>query len=388
MDGVVIRVLHIIIGLNVGGAELMLKRLVESHQSNPNYRHSVISLTTVGKVGTQLHEMGVEVRALGMRSPLDIPRVLWQLMRVIRVEQADVVQTWMYHADLLGGLAARLAGNRRVIWGIRGSAIPQGSASVTQAVVFLCALVSRFIPRVIVCCAESARVAHAEKGYDQSKMIVIPNGYELTRFDRNKTDRQFARTAFGFADNDVVVGIVGRFDPLKDYNNFVLSASSVASKSSQVKFLMVGRDIDSANKVLKVWLDKSGFADRFVLAGERSDVPICLSAMDIFCLSSSKEGFPNVVCEAMAMNVPCVVTDAGDAAEIVADTGIVVEPRDSAALAGALQMMINKGAAERSRLGVLARLRIEKHYSIQIAAARFDELYQQLVNGQMVVPKI
>ncbi len=381
------RLVHIITGLDIGGCELMLKRLIEAHQGNPNYRHTVISLTHLGKVGEQLQALGVEVRTLGMRSPLDVPRVLWQLVRWLRASRPDIVQSWMYHADLLGGLAARLAGNRHVIWGVRCSAIPQRGLSVTQMIVFLCSWLSRFLPSVIVCCAESARVAHAARGYDRSKMVVIPNGYDLSLFNRNPILRQQARAAFGFGDDDVVVGIVGRFDPLKDYRNFVLAATVLARKFELVKFLMVGRGIDSTNNVLKGWLAESEFAHQFVLAGERSDIPGCLAGMDVFCLSSSKEGFPNVVCEAMAMNVPCVVTDAGDAAEIVSDTGIVVAPRDSTALAGALQTMISKGVAERSRLGELARLRIEKHYSIEIASARFENLYRQVTNNRHQLDK-
>lgn len=375
-----IRVLHIIIGLNVGGAELMLKRLIKSHQGNPNCHHSVISLTLVGKVGAQLQEMGVEVRALGMRSPLDIPRVLWQLVRGIRAGRPDIVQTWMYHADLLGGMAARLAGNRRVIWGVRGSAIPKGQLA-TRLVVTLCSWLSRLLPRVIVCCAESARLAHAEKGYDKSKFVVIPNGYDLSHFNRNSILRQQARATFGFSNDDVVVGIIGRFDPLKDHRNFVLAATIVASKVNHVKFLMIGRDIDLENQVLKAWLTEGGFAHKFVLMGELSNIPECLAAMDIFCLSSFKEGFPNVICEAMAMNVPCVVTDAGDAAEIVSDTGIVVAASDASALADALQTMISKDIFERLHLGELARLRIEKNYSIEIASSRFENLYKQVANN-------
>jgi glycosyltransferase involved in cell wall biosynthesis len=155
---------------------------------------------------------------------------------------------------------------------------------------------------------------------------------------------------------------------------------------------MVGPEIDSGNKLLQGWLGESEFAHKFVLAGERSDIRGCLAAMDVFCLSSSKEGFPNVVCEAMAMKIPCVVTEAGDAAEIVADTGIVVAPCDSTALAEALQTMLSKGTAERSRLGELARHRIEKHYSIQIVSARFENLYKQLTRnlplGSLEIPQI
>jgi glycosyltransferase involved in cell wall biosynthesis len=370
--------MHVITGLDVGGAELMLKRLIEAHHGNANYRHVVISLITIGKVGQQLQALGVEVQAMGMRSPLDIPVVVWQLVRLIRATRPDIVQTWMYHADLIGGLAARLAGNRNVVWGVRCTAIPQRVPSTTHLVVSLCSWLSRLLPSVIVCCAESVRVVHAEKGYDQKKMVVIPNGYDLKHFNKNPMLRRKARAAFGIGDDEVVVGTVGRFDPLKDYRNFVRSAMVLASQVERLKFLMVGPGMHSGNKVLWAWLADSESVHKFVLAGESNDIPGCLAAMDVFCLSSSKEGFPNVVCEAMAMNVPCVVTRAGDAAEIVADTGIVVAPDDSKVLTEALRMMLSKGPTERLRLGELARLRIEKHYTIEIASARFEAIYEKL----------
>jgi glycosyltransferase involved in cell wall biosynthesis len=381
MEEVLISVLHIIIDLNIGGAELMLKRLISSHHAYKCYRHSVISLRQIGKVGWQLQEMGVEVHAMDMRTMMDMPRIFWQLVKIIRKTQPNVIQTWMYHADLIGGLAARFAGNHRIIWGIRGSAIPQGRMSSTQIVVSLCSWLSRYIPEVIVCCAESARIAHVEKGYDQRKLVVIPNGYELSLFNRNPIFRLQVRDEFGISQNDLVVGIVGRFDPLKDHKNFVHAANLLASKFDNIKFLMIGRNIDRTNTVLKHWLNESGFAHKFVLAGERADISDCLSAMEIFCLSSSKEGFPNVVCEAMAMGVPCVVTSAGDAAEIVADTGIVVETRDSLALSVALQTMIGLGTEERLRLGKLARLRIERNYSIEKASSRFEDIYNRICQG-------
>ena len=375
-----IRVLHIIVDLDIGGAELMLKRLVESQQNRADYRLKVISLTGIGKVGRELQSSGVEVEAMGMRSALDTPRALWRLVRRIRTFRPDIVQTWMYHADLLGGLAARLAGNRNVIWGVRGTAIPQRGVSATQLVVRTCSILSRFLPRMIVCCAESARVFHVEMGYDRNKMVVIPNGYDLSCFNSTPTLRRHARDAFGFCDDDIIVGIIGRFDRLKDHRNFVLAASAVASRVERVKFLMVGRGIDDLNRELKGWLTESGYGNRFFLVGEYTNIPKCLAAMDVFCLSSRSEGFPNVVCEAMAMKLPCVVTDTGDAAMIVSDTGIVVAPCAPTALAEALQTMICKDTAERLQLGELARRRIEENYSIDIAAARFGSLYKQAAN--------
>ncbi|HXY09595.1 MAG TPA: glycosyltransferase [Terriglobales bacterium] len=210
-------------------------------------------------------------------------------------------------------------------------------------------------------------------------MIVVPNGYDLIGFAGGPELRKRVRTDLGLDDDKVVIGIVGRFDPQKDYNNFVRAGSLLAAKVEHVRFLMLGRGIDAENEILKGWLAESGFADRFVLTGERGDVPDLLAALDVLCVSSScGEAFPNVVCEAMAMGVPCVVTDVGDAAQIVSDTGIVVAPRNAKALAEGLEKMVSIGAGGRSRLGELARRRIEERYSIEKAASQFEALYSQL----------
>jgi glycosyltransferase involved in cell wall biosynthesis len=378
-------VLHVITSLDTGGAEMMLKRLIQAHRDKAEYRHTVIVLKNMGEVGQQLQDLGIQVQALGMRSLREVPRVVWQLMNRIRAARPDVVQTWMYHADLLGGLAARLAGNRHVIWGVRCTAIPQRGLSATQMIVLFCSRLSRFIPSVIVCCAESARIVHIEKGYDRTKMVVISNGYDLRTFNRDRVLRRRARAVFGFEEDDIVVGTVGRFDPLKDYKNFVRSAAVLASDVERVKFLMVGRDLVNGNQLLRAWVAESGLTHKFVLAGERRDIPECLTAMDVFCLSSIAEGFPNAVCEAMAMNVPCVVTDVGDAAEIVGDTGIVVAPGNPTALAAGLRTMLSKGASERSGLAALARRRIEERYSIEIVSARFETMYDHLTQNSSEV---
>jgi|SRR5450830_191906 len=152
-----IKIIHIIVGFYICGAELMMKRLIESHHGNANYKHTVISLTGIGTVGRQLQAVGFEVHALGMQSALDIPRVIWKLVHLIRTARPDVVQSWMYHADLLGGLAARLAGNRNVIWGIRTTEVTVGGTRATVFVRQLCAWLSRTVPHTIVRAADASR---------------------------------------------------------------------------------------------------------------------------------------------------------------------------------------------------------------------------------------
>ena len=374
------KILHIIVGLGVGGAELMLKRLAESHRHSTIYEHKIISLTTVGKVGLELRKLGVDVRSLEMGSVLDVPRVLWKLSRIIKLETPGIVQTWMYHADLLGGLAARFAGNRRIVWGIRTTDVQAGGVRATTLVRKVCAWLSSKIPHTIVCAADASRRAHITVGYDATRMTVVPNGFDLTRLVATPEQRVGLRQMCGFDDTHVVVGTLGRFNPAKDHANFVRAAGLVAQDHPEVRFLMVGRELTSDNAVLMHWIQQTGCADRFVLLGERADAAVCLSAMDIFGLSSRTEGFPNVVGEAMAMGVPCVVTDVGDAAMLVADTGVVVPKEDSSALALGLGQLLTLEADVLHAQGQMARQRIVAEFTIMRARDRFEAVYQRVAN--------
>lgn len=360
----------------------MLKRLIASLHANANYRHTVISLTGIGTVGLQLQALGIEVHVMGMRSALDIPRVIWRLVRMISTARPDVVQTWMYHADLLGGVAARLPGNRNVIWGIRTTDVTAGGTRATAFVRQLCAWLSRTVPHTIVCAADASRRAHIAVGYDAARMVVVPNGFDLIRLVATPAQRNALRLQCGFEQELVVVGYLGRFHPAKDQANFVRAAGLLARQFSNARFLMVGRDLDDDNVQLAQWIRATGCAECFVLLGERSDVPACLSAMDLFCLSSRTEGFPNVVGEAMAMGLPCVVTDVGDAAMLVADTGVVVPKEDSAALALGLGQLLAMTPDARQQLGQKAKARIHAEFSIDRARERFESIYQRITRKE------
>jgi len=377
-----LKIVHVIIGLNIGGAELALMRLVKSHYGNANYQHAVISLTEPGAVGAQMRALGIEVYAMGMRSAVEVPYIMWRLVRLIRALRPGVVQTWMYHGDLLGGLAARLAGCNSVIWGIRSSDLAGSGARSTEWVRALCAALSHRIPRFIVCVAEASRRIHVALGYRADRMVVIQNGFDLAQLHATNIDAAVFRSACGFSVDDVVVGSLGRFNHDKDQHNFVRAASLVGLQFPQVRFLMVGRNCDSNNMELMAWIGAAGLSDRFVLLGERSDVLICLAAMDVFCLSSRSEAFPNVVGEAMGMGIPCVVTDVGDVAMLVADTGVVVPRENSVALAFGLGRLLAMTADERQMLGLRARARVYAEFSMDRTRERFESIYQRIARKE------
>jgi glycosyltransferase involved in cell wall biosynthesis len=382
IGGTALKILHIITSLNTGGAELMLKRLIESFQNDSNYWHCVISLTKLGTVGEQLQNLGIDVYALEASFSYTLPVKILQLIKKIRSLHPDIVQTWMYHADLLGGLAAYLSGHRRIIWGIRNTNI-HSSSIITLWVRKLCALLSTLIPCKIICVAEAARQSHIEKGYDASRMIVIQNGLNFFHLVSSTEKRKILRLECGFSNDAIVIGCLGRFDPIKDHYNFVRAAGLIADQCANVYFLMVGRGLTADNAILQTWIDSTHHNDRFILLGERSDVAVCLSAMDIFCLSSCIEGFPNALCEAMAMGIPCVSTDVGDAALMLGGTGIVVPKENSKALTDALLQVIALSNEQREQMGQQAKERAMHEYSIEKTRARFEAVYQEVIlNGQ------
>jgi glycosyltransferase involved in cell wall biosynthesis len=368
------RVLHIITGLNDGGAEAVLYRLVTHDADND---HHVVSLTGEGKYGLLLQEKGIKVTALEMPRGRVTASGFLQLWRTVRAVRPDVVQTWMYHADLLGGLVTRLAGVP-VVWGIRNTTLEPGrSSQTTIAVARMCGWLSRRVPRRIVACAHAAVTVHAALGYDAKRMVVIANGYDLGRFRPDGEARQRLRAEWGVTDDVPLLGMVARWDPYKDHANLIEALGLLAAQGQRFMAMLVGTGMTPENRELMQHIAKAGLTERVRLLGPRTDVPAIMAALDVHVISSSAEAFPNVVAEAMACGTPCVTTDVGDAAQIAGDTGWVVPPRNPQALAEALAQALTaqddrEAWATRQQR---CRERIAENYSIEAMVQRYRAVW-------------
>lgn len=372
------RIVHIIIGLGVGGAELMLKRLILNSSQKNQFEHVVISLTDLGVVGHELQSKGIIVHSLGMKSPLSIPKIFLYIRKLLKKIEPDVVQTWMYHADFLGGLAAKSIGIENIVWGVRTTDVTLGRSKSTVVLRKLCAWLSYSIPKVVVCAADAGRKVHEKVGYDPKKMKVIPNGFDFNVLKATPQQREVLRAECGVTDTEIVIGSVGRFNLIKNQQIFIEATALVAIKYPNARFLIVGRDNTWDNVELVSWIKQHDLEDRFILLGERSDVPICFAAMDIFCLHSKTEGFPNVLGEAMAMQLPCVATDVGDVKLLLGEAGKVVSLTAPSIFRG-IDELLSLDKNELSEIGIKAYQCIKENYSLSKITEYYNSFYKTLI---------
>lgn len=373
------KITHVITGLNTGGAEAVLYRLVSGDMQSGN-QHTVISMTDCGAYAARLKQVGCPVLCLGMPRGRIAVHGLVALYRYLKGQQPDVVQTWMYHANMVGGLIARMAGIHNIVWGIRQSNLDRDKNSrLTLAVIRISAWFSGRVPARIICCSNHAIQLHTSIGFCSGKMTLIPNGFDPNQFNRNRDVRDQTRRRLHLDGNTPVIGMVARFDPLKDHENLITALQIVRERGGSFICLLAGAGMTSANKRMNTLLEQAGLEDCVRLLGPLDDVPALMNALDLHVLSSAGESFPNVLAEAMACGTPCVTTDVGDAALIVGDRGWMVPPRSSPALADAILAALAEHANQPCRWRqrqITSRDRIVQHYALD----RMTDAYRNLWN--------
>jgi glycosyltransferase involved in cell wall biosynthesis len=366
------KILHLITGLETGGAEGTLARLV-SGIDQARFASVVVSMTDLGSIGRQMIAAGIPLETLGIRRGAADPRGLLRLIRILRRHRPAILQTWLYHADLLGLAAARLGYAPHLLWNIRCT--QSVGAGAVRGILRRC---SR-LPRAVIVNSLAGRRYHERLGYRPRRWEYVPNGFDTAAFKPEPAARRRLRSALGIDDDAVVIGLSARWHPMKDHATFFAAAARLATRHPQLVLVLAGAGIDDANRELAQTIARHGPLPPLKLLGERADMNALYPAFDIATLTSAfGEGFPNVLGEAMACGLPCVATDSGDAAAIIGPTGEVVPPGDASALAAAWERLATAGPEARRRRGAGARARIVEHYGLTAMVRRYEALYRDL----------
>lgn len=375
-----LRVCHLITTLDVGGAELMLARLVE-RMDPVRFRCDVISLVEPGPVGVRLRDAGVAVTSLGLRRGRPALGAVPRLVRMLREHRPDLLQTWLYHADLLGLVAGRLAGVPHILWNVRNSDMAMGRyALLSRLTLHACRLAARY-PDGIVVNSRAGYDHHRRLGYRARVWFFIPNGIDLECFRPDAAARARVRDELGIPLEAPLIGFVARVDPMKDHETFLRAAALLARQRPDVRFLLAGAGTGPGGGIDGP-VREAALGARLVRLGAREGMPGITAALDVAAsVSRFGEGFPNVVAEALACGVPCVVTDVGDAARIVGRAGAVVPLGEPQPLADAWEELITAGPEARYAMGRQGRERVGHLYSLTRAVERYEDLYASVAEG-------
>lgn len=376
-DRTAIRVAHVITGLMVGGAEMVLTRLLGS-LPRAEFPPLVVSLLSGGQLAGRLAELEVPVVSLGMTRALPSLRALVRLRRELRRFSPAVVQGWMYHGNLAAWLGARAIPGTPVAWNIRQTLYGLGRERIsTRLVIRAGAQLSNRVA-VVVYNSEVARSQHQDAGFRPLRTQVIPNGFDTETYRPSADAASVLRADLGMPAGRRVVGLVSRYHPMKGHATFLEAARRVLDTGLDVSFVCAGRDVTSTNAALRAHISRLRLGDRVHLLGERPDTPRLFAGFDVTCCASGwGEGFPNVVGESMACGTPCVVTDVGDGPLVAGATGIVVPRDDPVGLAKGLLTMLRLPARERAELGQAARARIAREFSLEQCATKYAALYRE-----------
>jgi glycosyltransferase involved in cell wall biosynthesis len=362
-----IRVVFLIRALDVGGAQRQLMVLARSLDPRV-FEITVLTLYSDGALAGDLRGTGVRVIALDKKSRWDLARFLTRLVNVCRQLRPDVIHSYLPGQNLAAIFLKPFLRGTKIVWGIRASAIDPAKREWLSTLTFhLQALFSR-LADLIIFNSNAGKQFHLAQGVAATRAVVIHNGVDTVRYCPDMGAGLSLRSSWEVPEGALVIGIVGRIVPVKDYATFLEAAARLAQIRPEVRFVCVGSGSTEYVRSLHKLAAALGLEKKIIWPGELIEkLPDAYNAMNMYCSSSYAEGTSNVILEAMACGVPCVVSDVGDSRIIVGETGVVVPSRDAGALADGLERMARR-LAEEPQLRAAARDRVLSHFSIDSLA--------------------
>lgn len=369
------KIVFIVSGLSIGGAEGVLFNIIKRLRQNETSIH-VISLTKLGEVGSKIRAMEIPISVLNINTKLLPILGILKLIYLLKIIKPDIVQTWMYHADLIGGTTAKFFSNSPIFWGVRSADFLNAETKwSTKLCLRLCVLLSSVVPNTVIFNSQKGASFHSDLGYNNKKTVVIRNGIDLKKFKPLVRAREGIRSELNIPQRSPIVGMVGRFDPLKNHSGFINAAAMVVKEVPNAHFVMAGSKVDSSNFVLLELIKKNKLENNVHLLGTRKDMPFIMSSLDVCCLSSSSEGCPNVLIEAIASGTPCISTDVGDVRFIINDHKWIVPIGDMAQLKEKIVLYLSLPEKIREQMSRNARKHALRNFDVEAMVNNYVNIY-------------
>ena len=359
------RLLFLTRSLSYGGSERQLVALAKGLWKQ-EVSITVATFYPGGPLGRDLESTGVSIESLEKQARWDVLGFFRRLIRLARRVRPTVLHGYLATANILTVLLKPFCPSAKIVWGLRASNMElERYGYVAQVQSWVECKLSHFADLIIVNSHAGFDFA-ARKGFPQDKMVVIPNGIDVDRFYPDPVSRHRIRQAWGVADGEHLIGLVGRLDPMKGHDTFIKAAALLSRGRDNIRYICVGDGPEAFRQKLVALSKEVGLGHRLIWVSAGDDVGAIYNALDLVTSCSSYgEGFSNVIGEAMACGVTCVVKDVGDAKRVVGDTGYVVNPGNPPALVSAWQEALDAGAVEKASRCQRARERVIEHFSLE-----------------------
>jgi glycosyltransferase involved in cell wall biosynthesis len=370
-------ILFLIPILSIGGAERQLV-ILAAGLKRLGYAVKVAVFSGGGALESDLRREKVPIVNLGKSSRWNMPFHYFHLIGLLRQEHPKVLFSYMSLANDWSILVKPWVPATRIIWGVRVSELNLNDYDWQGRLTYhLEAKLARFANQIICNSYEGLSVA-VKRGFSSNKIIVIPNGINVDYFRPLRTHREQFRRECGIKKTEKLIGLIARLNPMKDHSTFLQAAGLLARERNDVRFVCVGSGPKSYEAKLRKLAADLGLDNILIWIGSRHDMQFVYNGLDVLTLSSSYgEGFANVIGEAMACGVPCVVTDVGDSALIVDDLGEVVPARDPVELKNGMIRILRRIDKEKRMLSEDNRRRIANEFSVDTMINRTVDVLEQ-----------
>ena len=355
--------------INSGGAENILFNVAKTLNKKDII---LISLTDSGFYGSKLKNYGYEFYALKMKKNIFAIFKFIYLIILIYKYKPLIVHTWLYRANLFGGVAAKIAGVNKIYWTIHHDFEYSNFLMMLEMKILI--LLSYFIPKKIIFGSDISKKNHILNGFSKYKSTIINNGVSTKIFKPNKKFRIDFRKALSIDEDCLVLGNIARYHPLKDHETLFRALQIVKNKGLRFKCILIGSGFTNKIKKIKERINYYELNQNLIIYGQTFKINEIINAFDINILTSKKECSPISLLESMSTGVPCISTNVGDASQLIMDSGWTVQISDFKSLAELIQKIyIDKNIIKiKSKK---ARKRVEMFYRLEIMIEKYKALY-------------
>lgn|GEM_PF-1370045 len=372
------RILHIISGTGMGGAERTLFNLLNSNLAD-KHEMFVISLTPEEEFGRRINNLKIQIHFLNLkRGRIDVFSI-YNLIKIVKKIKPNIIQGWMHFGNLVALLVYLTLFDRsiKLIWNIRQSFYGiEIEKKLNKMVIYLCAFFSK-IPNKIIYNSSLSSIQHTDFGFSDKNKIIILNGFDTNYWKPNPYKKDLLKKSMNFSEDNFIVGYVGRDDKFKDINTLINAIEIVSLLNLNIKFVLMGNKLDNENikfiKILHKW------SSSIRLLGGGFDSYEIMPVFDLLVLSSKSEAFPNVVGEGMSMSIPCISTSVGEISQLINDCGWLIPVGDSNILSDKIVEAYNLFLNNKkywNELRFKSRNRIIKYFNIDLMLYRYNNLWE------------